>query len=275
MVGTGPSGVAAPYEDLSWEIWGVSSRLPHVIRADRWFELHRIEGEERDWAEEWRVAVKKFVGEVPLYMIYPEPDIAVNVVQYPTDRIAARFGTYFMTSSFAWMMAMAIDELRPFGGKPVEGEIAVFGVDMEYGSEYVQQRAGFRHYIDLARMLDIPITRLASGGMSLEPVPYPMWQDDPLLNKVELKIAESTRKLKELDRAIRQTRSMIAETEARVDELNLVAAGDYDYDLEKRFIELQRMHKTHMDMSASLSKDIVHWTACSEEQGWLKDFLQP
>ncbi|HDZ39118.1 MAG TPA: hypothetical protein ENH62_12660 [Marinobacter sp.] len=251
----------------------MSSRLPYVVRADRWFELHRIDGEPQDWAAEWRDAVKKFVGDVPLYMIYPETGIATNVVQYPTDRIAARFGTYFMTSSFAWMMALAIDELRPFGSEPIEGEISVFGVDMEYGTEYVQQRAGFKHYIDLARMLDIPITRLASGGMSYEPVPYPMWQDDPLLNKLELKIADSSRKLKELNRAIRHTREMIAGADARVSELNLVVAGDYDPKV--RFAELQKEHKGLVDMSASLSKDIVHWQAVSEEQGWLKDFLQP
>ena len=136
LIGTAPSGKDGPYNDISYEIWGVASRLSYVTRADRWFELHRLAGEPPAFQEGWRKDIKKFSGDIELVMLYPEPDLGPRVTAYPYQRIVDRFGTYFMTSSFAWMMALAIDEMRPSGGKPVDGEIGIWGVDMEYGTEY-------------------------------------------------------------------------------------------------------------------------------------------
>lgn len=139
MVGTTNTGEAAPYNDLSWEIWGVSCRRPYVTRATRWFELHRLDGEPEQWANAWRDEIRKFSTDVELWMMYPE-NLGPNVIQYPYESIVARFGTYFMTSTFSWMMAKAIDELRPMKDGKIDfseqGHISIFGVEMEYGSEY-------------------------------------------------------------------------------------------------------------------------------------------
>jgi hypothetical protein len=273
LVGTASSGAHAPYHDESWEIWGVSARAPYVTRANRWFELHRLAGEPGEWAKIWRETIKTFSSEVDLYMFYPEPDLGPHIVEYPHERITARFGTYFMTSTFSWMMALAIDELRPADGEPVDGEIAVFGVDMEYGTEYAQQRSGFRHYMDLARAMGIPITRLASSGLSYEPVPYPMWQDDPLLNKLDARQTDSRNKLLAFDEAISKTRTMIAQTGALIAEIR---QSDKDgYDKAARLAALEKEHASLMETSALLSKDIVHFTAAEEEQQWLRDYLAP
>jgi hypothetical protein len=166
------------------------------------------------------------------------------------------------------MMAMAIDELRPLNKEPVEGELAIYGVDMEYGTEYAQQRAGFRHFIEVARILGIPVTRLNSTGLSYEPVPYPMWQDDPLLCKLELRQSLSRRKLDELDVTIRHTRTMIAQNKAVIEALGKYAnTADEIERLETELADL-------MQCSAAISKDIVHWTAVNEEQDWLHGYLQ-
>ena len=89
-------------------------------------------------------------------------------------------------------MALAIAELRPKDGPPVEGEIGIWGVEMEHGTEYREQRVGFRHFIDLAKEIGIPVTRLVSGGLAYEPVPSPFWQDDPLLSKLAKRTQETT-----------------------------------------------------------------------------------
>jgi hypothetical protein len=177
-----------------------------------------------------------------------------------------------MTSTFSWMMAMAIDELRPLGGPPVDGEIAIYGVDMEYGTEYAQQRAGFRHFLEVARILGITITRLNSTGLAYDPVPYPMWQDDPLLNKLELRQSLSRRKLDEMDVTIRHTRTMIAQNRAVIEALR-----KYNANSEQTTAEIVRLEKELDDLmqcSAGISKDIVHWTAVNEEQDWLHGYLQ-
>ena len=147
LVGTSPTGESAPYHDDTWEIWGVSQRAKYVTRANRWFEIHRLDGEPRHFQEEWRASMRAFLNNkttkpIPLYMMYPETGLTGNVIQYPVDAMIARFGAYFMTSSFAWMMAMAIDELRPLNGRKVNGEIGIYGVEMEYGTEYRKQRVG-------------------------------------------------------------------------------------------------------------------------------------
>jgi hypothetical protein len=273
LVGTAGSGVDAPYADLSYEIWGVSARAEYVVRADRWFELHRLDGEPREWADNWRDVVRSFSGDLELVMFYPEPDLGPNVVQYPSERITARFGTYFMTSTFAWMMALAIDEMCPLDGKWEPGEIALFGVDMEYDTEYREQRAGLRHFIDLAGVMGISITRLANGGLSYEPVPYPLWQDDPLNAKLASRSEKIKQKLQNLDAGIKNTRMMIAQSEAKLEEIDLFRKKGYS--TRKRREELEEELAALIRVSAQTSKDIVRAEGAEEEQDWLKDYLSP
>jgi len=273
LVGTAESGAKAPFDDDSYEIWGVSARAAYVTRADRWFELHRIDGEPDKWASNWRSIIKTYSHDVVLYMLYPEFDLGPKVVAYPYEKIVQRFGTYFMTSSFAWMMALAIDELRPVNGEPIDGEIAIFGVEMEYGTEYTQQRVGFRHFMDLARVLGIGITRLLASGLSYEPVPYPMWKDDPLLNKLGQRRELSKKHLRNFDESIRRTRTLIAQNRALLEEIESSQSSDYDVGKRRDFLELEIAGL--METSGSLSKDIVHWTAIDEEQQWLGDYLSP
>ena len=262
-----------PYNDKSWEIWGVSARSKCVTRADRWFEIHRIEGEGEDWAANWRKTLKVFCHDCELMMFYPEPDLAPKVTVYPTERIAERFGTFFMTSSFAWMMALAIDELRPMNGKPIDGEIGIWGVEMEYGTEYREQRSGFRHFIDLARVMGIHVTLLSAGGLAMEPVPYPLWQDDPLLNKLALRNKDTTERLKTLDESQRLTRSMMAQKKAVLEEFD--KSTKKGYSKAQRRVAVKKELEGLTSTSAKLSHDITQWEGVNEEQRWLKDYLSP
>ena len=276
MVGTASSGAKAPFGDPSWEIWGVSSRHKHVTRANRWFELHRLDGEDQNWARQWRAALKGFTGDIPeLLMLYPEPDLAPKVTQYPYQRIIDRFGSFFNTSSFSWMMGLALDEMVPQGtvAKPGECEIAVYGVDMEYGTEYRHQRVGLRHYIDVARVLGVSVTRLANSGLAYEPVPYPMWQDDPLLGKLSLRSAQTRDNIKNFDDSLRLTRTMIAQNHAVRGSIEQSIQPSWDP--QQRLKELDRELEGLIKTSQQLSKDVVHWTAVDEEQNWLFDYLQP
>lgn len=277
LVGTAESGKLAPFADKSYEIWGVSQRASYVTRADRWMELHRLDGEEPDWANKWRDRIREFGTDIPeFWMMYPEPDLHHNVIAYPYDRIVARFGTRFMQSTFSWMMAIAIDEMVPDGSvyPPEDCEIAIYGVDMEHGTEYSGQRQGFFHFIELARFLGIKVTRLASGGMSFEPLAYPMWQDDPLQAKVTLRARKTNENIITLNDSIRMTREMMAQNRAVINEIeNMI--GDEDYDPKSRMRYLQKQLDELTKTSQSLSKDLVGNEAALEEQQWLLNYLAP
>lgn len=272
LIGTGRLAETAPYDDPDYEIWGVASRLKHVTRADRWFELHRLDGEPKSFQDNWRKDIKRWSKEVELYMLYPEPNLGPRVIPYPYQRIVDRFGTFFMTSSFSWMMALAIDELRPEDGEPVPGELSFWGVDMEYGTEYRHQRVGFRHFIDVARVLNITVTRFADSGLSYEPVPYPMWQDDPLQAKLTTRHKEALDKLADYNESIRHTRTLIAQNQALIEEVKKMGNG---YDAANRLASLEREHLALLETSSQISKDIVHWTAIEEEQRYWRDYLSP
>jgi hypothetical protein len=273
LVGTTDSGALAPFGDETWEIWGVGGRREWMSRATRWYEVHRLAGESEEWVENWREQAGSFDGQVDIYMHYPEPGFGGRVFAYPADHIMARFGTYFMTSSFAWMMAAAIDELRPKDGEAVAGEIAVFGIDMERGAEYLQQRAGLHHFIDVARVLGIRVTRLASSGISFEPIPYPMWQDDPLLNKLDKRQSHARDRLIDLDRTIAATTLLIVESNAAMTALTAygvvvdpAAAQEEVTRLQAELVELKDTLKT-------MQEDLIHWDGVEDEQQWLRDYI--
>lgn len=270
LVGTASSGVAAPYDNLEWEIWGVSARADYVTRANRWFELHRLDGEPADWAKSWRDTMRGFTNDIPeVLMLYPEPDLAPNVVRYPQDRITERFGSYFMTSSFAWMTALAIDEMAPAGQMAEPGsEIGIFGVEMEYGTEYREQRAGFRHFIALAQQLGIKVGRLVNGGLIYEPTPYPLWQDDPLLQKITLRKEQTRERLSDLEAARVSNRTMMTENAAVI---RLLENPDSAPDIEK----LRKQQEQLRQSDAELAERIAACNAVVDEQQFFLDYLQP
>lgn len=266
LVGTADSGELAPIDDPSWEIWGVSAKRKWITRATRWYEVHRLAGHGESWVNIWKNHALSFNDETDIYMHYPEPGFG-KVFPYPVDHIMQRFGTYFLTSSFAWMMAHAIDEMCPAGEDPVPGEIAIYGVDMESGSEYTQQRAGFHHFIDLARILNVRITRLASSGISYEPIPYPMSQDDPLLNKLDKRQVHARDKLVDLVDVIPRTELMIAQNEAVIAALKQHSVGGET---------IEQLEKETTQLTATLrimEKDMIMWSTAEKEQQWLRDYL--
>ena len=273
MVGTAASGKHAPWNDSSYKIWGVSSRAVYVTRADRWFELHNLNGEPQEWADQWRAILKTSMVGVPIYMLYPEPDLG-EVVRYPHEEIVERFGTFFMQSTFSWMMALAIHELAPPGQFAEPGtEIAIFGVDMEYGTEYVSQRHGFRHFVEVAKALGIRVTRLTSSGMSYEPVPYPMIQDDPLLAKLEMRSADVHNNLVTLNSSLLAAQDMRATIRGSLNVLAQIGTEGFDPVAQRKALESQ--FDSTDTLIQKLSKDMVANEAIASEQNWLKDYLSP
>lgn len=168
-----------------WDIWGCSPGCWAVIpRASRWFEVHRWEPEQPWFSLEYRTFLQRFKGMV--YTGAPVADIPSHVV-YPIERMELKFSSYFMTSSLALMLALAIDTIEevraarrkmkeskevmldagvpnctslngfnplPYGVDPAELEkddsddtIGMWGVDMAAHEEYAYQRPGCQFFI--------------------------------------------------------------------------------------------------------------------------------
>lgn len=275
MVGTAASRIKAPFTDESYEIWGVGGRGSEP-RATRWYELHSLLAEPEEWVTAWCKQLCDVVSrDCDIYMIYPRAECGPRVKQFPTEQILARFGSFHMTSSFSWMMAHAIHEMVPTGSAAQPGSlIEIWGVDMEYGTEYKSQREGLRAFISIAHALGITVLRPAESGLSYDPVPYPMWQDDPMLSKVNLIISRIKRQMASKDNDLRKIRTMIAQGRAVLDELKYAIEAGKEYAPQDRIAQLTRESEVLMQSSANISHEIALLEGQSEAYHHWQDYIQ-
>ncbi len=149
LVGSAPSSnLLAPFADPSWKIWACSPNNMRVLpRVDCWFELHGDLG----WPEyaDWSVPYCKWLNEAEFPVYAHDQEFIKRAIAFPKDAMLARFGCFFFTSTFAWMIAFAISE----GAR----EIGLFGIDMSTDDEYAKQRQGFQHFLGEAQREGIKI----------------------------------------------------------------------------------------------------------------------
>jgi hypothetical protein len=164
MVGTAPSSrMLAPFNDPSWTIWGCSPGNMNVLpRVNTWFELHSnlLWPEHENYGKpyiEW-LKVQKF----PVYM--QDQSLVPNAVVFPMYDIVKEFGMSFFTSSFAWMMALAM--------RMGAAEIALYGIDMASRDEYILQRPGFYFFRHMAQVRGIKVTAPHESDIMQDPPLY-------------------------------------------------------------------------------------------------------
>ena len=138
LIGTAPSSrMLAPFSDPSWTIWACSPGNQNVLpRVDAWFEVHGnlLWPENRHYGEPYLRWLNDQT--FPVYM--QDKSFVPRATPLPVKELVAEFGPYFFTSSFAWMMALAMLK----GAK----EIALFGIDMASRDEYILQRPGAYYF---------------------------------------------------------------------------------------------------------------------------------
>lgn len=138
LIGTAPSSrLLAPFNDPTWTIWGCSpGNMGTLPRFDAWVEIHAnlTWPQYKHYGEPYIAWLKTL--KVPVYM--QDQSLVPSAITFPKDKLVAEFGPYFFTSSFAWMMAMAIT----MGAK----EIALYGIDMASHDEYIIQRPGAYYF---------------------------------------------------------------------------------------------------------------------------------
>lgn len=134
ILGSAPSFHQAPFSDTSWELWACN--IGTVPRWDRWFDLHDD------------ASIDTYPGHREFLTSQTKPVYTRQT--YPIEAMTARYGTWFFTSSIAYMLAVALEE----GPE----EIGLWGVDMADGTEWGAQKAGCRFFIQAARLRGIKVT---------------------------------------------------------------------------------------------------------------------
>ncbi|MFW6078997.1 MAG: hypothetical protein ACODAE_05210, partial [Gemmatimonadota bacterium] len=219
IVGFTDSRLKAPFGDADVECWGLNA-LHRMDGIDvgaftRWFELHpRAVLEERHEGHlEWLKTCP-----LPVYMQRAWDDIPTSVA-YPKAEVEARLGGY-MTSSIAWMLALAI----------LEGfqEIGVWGVDMASETEYAQQRPAVEYLLGIAQGLGRTVHVPESADL-LKAVGQYGWQDSgPLRAKIRERRQWANKRQQQLRQKLAAHKRKIAEIEASIHQAQGVL-NDLDY----------------------------------------------
>ncbi len=138
----------APFDDPSFEIWGLNELYQLIPRWDRWFELHPRALYENDRHRVSDHLEKLKAMSCPVYMHRHWDDIPQSV-EYPLQQIAAMFpnpcpeAKPYFTNSITYMILLAVAE----GFKVIQ----IYGVDMSHSSEYSQQRPSCEWAVGIAQ----------------------------------------------------------------------------------------------------------------------------
>jgi hypothetical protein len=201
ILGSAPSSVRlAPYADPSWQIWGCSPGVyPVAARVDVWFELHRWEppvlgraDQQKPWfspeycgwmAQQKLVWMSEKVAEIP------------NSQTFDWQSLVKKYGSYYFTSSIAWMLAAAIESIlhdrETRTDKTVVDAIGLFGVDMAANEEYATQRPGCQFFIQIAYHLGIEVVVPPESDLMAPPLLYGIGESTRML----IKLTERKREL--------------------------------------------------------------------------------
>lgn len=196
VIGTAPSSrMLAPFADPSWKIWACSPGNMNILpRVDAWFEIHvsLLWPENEHYGKPYLAWLNQ--QKFPIYM--QDNRYLSQAIPLPVDELVKEFGPYFFTSSFSWMMAMAMRE----GAK----EIALFGVDMASREEYILQRPGAYHFFQEGKRRGIKMSAPYESDILQPPPLYGFSEGTPIGRKIISRKLELDERLKNLDAEIQQ-----------------------------------------------------------------------
>lgn len=235
ILGTAYSGRLAPcWDDPTWEVWGSSRVMPYVTRRDRWFETHNLDhlrlSQGSEFADGWIKDMLSFQERLPcpLYMFFPRPDLFNDVREIRPEPYQEKYGSFFLTSSIAWQLAMFLEEVAPNGKAPKGTQLGMYGVELDFGTEYRGQRSGVRHFLQLARHFGVELTLFNGGGLVYEPTPYPFWTEEPMIEKLRFRLGGIAKDLGAAVKSRDQCREKYHETKGRLREVSEAKDPDHE-----------------------------------------------
>lgn len=151
IVGFAPSWNQAPFEDETFDIWGINELYLQAAgkRFTHWFEIHDPKspsksGEKHQtWLREAQIPLfmQKHYDEYPSSLPYPREEVKQMCnANFLEGAIGGKYTDF--SNQITWMILLAI--LMDYK------EIHVYGVDMAQASEYAWQRASCQFALGLA-----------------------------------------------------------------------------------------------------------------------------
>ena len=129
----------APWDDPTWEKWGLPWDSEGWAKCSRLFELHDLRLLQSEASKRPAGYLTRLhEAWVPLYT----QDYYTFGMRYPFDAVAKTLGRAYWNSSIAYAMALAIHEGAT--------EIGVYGVLMDATDEYAYQRYNMEWLIGFA-----------------------------------------------------------------------------------------------------------------------------
>lgn len=212
IVGFAGSRTEAPYNDPTWEIWGVNDLYMYVPRVNVTFELHALRGllENGRRNKDYLVWLQK--GKHPVFMVEPRPDFP-SAQRFPFEALLEMFPRRYMTNSIAWMLGLAIAELTELAAFPDGRQVRVakqgvqlgmWGVDMAAETEYAAQRPSVEYLVGIADGCGLPLYIPDTSDICKATALYGMDTTAPLRQKLEMKIAELNQSAAQADQQLAQ-----------------------------------------------------------------------
>jgi hypothetical protein len=152
----------APFGDPTWEIWGLAWRFYDHPRIDVCFDIH----DQHQWSRYTKVELYSGWlrdpqnGDGDPVKVYLLPQVQPSFPKceaYPVEQAEAMMGRRYFTSSFSYMLALALLE--------EVDEIAIYGVDLVVGEEYEYQRPAAEFLLGIAHARGIKITIPPSSSL--------------------------------------------------------------------------------------------------------------
>lgn len=227
IVGFAPHRVLAPFDDPSFEIWGLN-RLHTVMpgkRWDRWFEIHDLSLYDPE-ADADHIA---FLGSFEGMVILRPQDVGryavPNGVPFPLGRVLEDFHPYF-NNSIAYELALAIG----MGFK----EIHVFGVDMAQDqvlqAEYSEQRPSCEFFLGIAVGRGIKLYLPPGSDLLLTSHLYGLEEIDGIRGKQEARFNELAARKNEIRGQIQGHQGEVGQLQAHLNQLD-GAMQEIEYEL--------------------------------------------
>jgi hypothetical protein len=178
ILGTCPSRVMAPVDDITWEIWTIGPGGKNTSRWERLFEVHG--------AESWPPGFKDYIDELRkvkspqiIYTEMPVPIWPANQV-INKDALFHKYGRMWFQSQISYALAIALEEGVT--------HLGIFGIDLEAGEEYRSQYTSAKHFMEIARLAGIDIVLPSGCGLLRDVNPYPDAWETHLARTLKAKI---------------------------------------------------------------------------------------
>ena len=100
-------------------------------------------------------------------------------VRIPFEHLIQKYGPYFWTSTIAYMLAVAIDELAPRAQAGEKVALGLWGIDMSSTEEWNYQRPGCQHFVGLAMSMGIQVVLPVESDLMRPPTMYGIGEMNP------------------------------------------------------------------------------------------------